>query len=280
MAHSPEFIGDTLDLASGELLRRFGSVKDIKTKKDTSIVTDADLASEKIILDRITKFFPDDAIISEESGQMKVNRAAGQKVWIIDPLDGTTNFANSFPFFSVSIGYGEFLESGHIRILAGGISDPIHKNRYLAERGQGATCNGSPMQVVKDRGFSQCFLVTGFYYTVGKDLDREIERYRRVAQQCQSIRRDGSAALDLALVAAGVYDGFWERGLALWDVAAGSLLVSEARGIVTNYPPPNTAAEVASLDATSAGLSYNLEGEGIIAGTPTVVSQISHLLAT
>ncbi|MEI6832828.1 MAG: inositol monophosphatase family protein [bacterium] len=280
MAHLPEFIGDMLDLASGELLRRFGSVKDIKTKKDTSIVTDADLASEKIILDRITKFFPDDAIISEESGQMKVNRAAGQKVWIVDPLDGTTNFANSFPFFSVSIGYGEFLADGRIRILAGGIADPIHKNKYLAERGSGAICNGSPMQVVKDRAFSQCFLVTGFYYTVGKDLDREIERYRRVAQQCQSIRRDGSAALDLALVAAGVYDGFWERGLALWDVAAGSLLVSEARGIVTNYPSPNTAAEVASLGNTAAGLSYNLEGEGIIAGTPTVVSQISHLLAT
>jgi myo-inositol-1(or 4)-monophosphatase len=280
MAHLPEFIGDMLDLASGELLRRFGSVKDIKTKKDTSIVTDADLASEKIILDRITKFFPDDAIISEESGQMKVNRAAGQKVWIVDPLDGTTNFANSFPFFSVSIGYGEFLANGRIRILAGGIADPIHKNRYLAQLDHGATCNGSPMKVVKDRVFSQCFLVTGFYYTVGKDLDREIERYRRVAQQCQSIRRDGSAALDLALVAAGVYDGFWERGLALWDVAAGSLLVSEARGIVTNYPPPGTAAEVASLGTTSAGLSYNLEGEGIIAGTPTVVSQISHLLAT
>lgn len=280
MANLLEFIGDTLDLASAELLRRFGSVKDVKTKKDTSIVTDADLASEKIILDRITKFFPDHAIISEESGQMKVNRAPGQKVWIIDPLDGTTNFANSFPFFSVSIGYGEFLVDGRIRILAGGIADPIHKNRYLAERGGGATCNGSPMQVVKDRAFSKCFLVTGFYYTVGKDLDREIERYRRVAQQCQSIRRDGSAALDLALVAAGVYDGFWERGLALWDVAAGSLLVNEARGLVANYPQADTAAEVASLGTTMAGLSYNLEGEGIIAGTPTVVSQISHLLST
>jgi myo-inositol-1(or 4)-monophosphatase len=280
MANLLEFIGDTLDLASNELLRRFGSVKDVKTKKDTSIVTDADLASEKIILDRIAKFFPDHAIISEESGQLNVNRAAGQKVWIIDPLDGTTNFANSFPFFSVSIGYGEFLADGRIRILAGGIADPIHKNRYLAERGGGATCNGSPMQVVKDRAFSSCFLVTGFYYTVGKDLDREIERYRRVAQQCQSIRRDGSAALDLALVAAGVYDGFWERGLALWDVAAGSLLVNEAMGMVLNYPQAATTAEVASLGTTMAGLSYNLEGEGIIAGTPTVVSQISHLLST
>lgn len=281
MANLMEFISETLDLASVELMQRFGSVKDIRTKKDSSIVTDADLASEKIILDRITKFFPNHSIISEESGQLQVQRLAGQRVWIIDPLDGTTNFANSFPFFSVSIGHGEFLEDGRIRMLAGGISDPVHKNRYLAERGAGATCNGSPIQVVKDRPFPQCFLVTGFYYTVGKDLDREIERYRRVAQQCQSIRRDGSAALDLALVAAGVYDGFWERGLAIWDVAAGSLLVRESRGLVTNYPSIDTSrAEVASLGTTSAGLSYSLEGEGIIAGTPTVVAQISQLLSS
>lgn len=280
MANLPEFIGDTLDLAGAELLRRFGSVKDVQTKKDTSIVTDADLASEKIILERIGKFFPDHAIISEESGQTRVNRSAGQKVWIVDPLDGTTNFANSYPFFSVSIGCGEFLADGRIRMLAGGIIDPIHKNKYLATRGGGATCNGSPIRVVQDRSFERCFLVTGFYYTVGKDLDREIERYRRVAQHCQSIRRDGSAALDLALVAAGVYDGFWERGLALWDVAAGSLLVHEAGGVVTNYPALPTQAEVASLGTTLAGLSYNLEGEGIIAGTPTVVSQISQQLIT
>lgn len=274
-----EFIGETLEHSSAELVKRFGATKSIQTKKDLSLVTDADLASEKIILDRIAKYFPDDAIISEESGQIHVNRAPGQKVWIIDPLDGTTNFANSFPFFSVAIGYGEFLEGGRMRMLAGGISDPIHKNRYLAQRGGGATCNGNPINVVKDRPFSQCFLVTGFYYTVGKDLDREIERYSRVAQQCQSIRRDGSAALDLAMVAAGVYDGFWERGLALWDVAAGSLLVKEARGLVTNYPTIDSKAEVASLGTTSAGLSYNLEGEGIIAGTPTVVAQISNLLS-
>ena len=100
-----------------------------------------------------------------------------------------------------------------------------------------------------------------------------------MAQQCQSIRRDGSAALDLALVAAGIYDAFWERGLALWDVAAGSLLVSEAKGMVINYPKTNTAAEVASLGVSRPGLSYNLEGEGIIAGNTAVVSQISQLLS-
>ena len=280
MSTLTEFIDETLSLASSELLRRFGGTNNVRMKKDSSLVTDADLASEKIIIERISRFFPEDAIISEEAGQRNLKRSAGQKVWIIDPLDGTTNFANAFPFFSVSIGYGEFMPDGRLRILAGGIVDPVHKNSYLARLGGGATCNGAPILVQQDRPFAQCFLVTGFYYTVGKDLDREIERYRRVAQQCQSIRRDGSAALDLALVAAGVYDGFWERGLALWDIAAGSLLVEEARGLVTNYPVNLAKAELASSGGTPAALSYNLEGEGIIAGTPTVVSQVKNLLAT
>jgi myo-inositol-1(or 4)-monophosphatase len=123
--------------------------------------------------------------------------------------------------------------------------------------------------------------VTGFYYTLGNDLDREIERFRKVAQVCQSIRRDGSAALDLALVAAGVYDGFWERGLAIWDVAAGSLLVQEAGGSVINYPIHSSpAATSASLAAASGALSYNLEGDGIIAGTRTVATEVNDLLAT
>ena len=280
MADIDEFLAETLDLAGAELRGRFGGSNNVRMKKDTSLVTDADLASEKIILDRIARYFPNDAVISEESGQRNVSRVAGQKVWIIDPLDGTTTFANGFPFFSTSIGYGEFQAGGSLKILSGGVGDPIHKNQYIAHRGRGAFCNGKPVRVQSERPFPQCFLVTGFYYTVGADLDREIERYRKVAQQCQSIRRDGSAALDLALVAAGVYDGFWERGLALWDVAAGSLLVQEAGGHVSNYPPAGTtAASSASLEAASFALSYNLEGEGIIAGTRTVATEVLTLLA-
>lgn len=276
-----QFIGETLDLAGTELLRRFGGANNVRMKKDTSLVTDADLASEKIVLDRISKFFPDDAIVSEESGYKNVSRSPGQRVWIVDPLDGTTNFANQFPFFCVSIGYGEFQQEGTVKILAGGVGDPIHQKKYLALDGGGATCNGSKMQVQAERPFPQCFLVTGFYYTVGADLDREIERYRRVAQRCQSIRRDGSAALDLALVANGVYDGFWERGLAPWDVAAGSLLVQEAGGLVINYPKSQgISASSASLAGSSSALSYQIEGEGIIAGTRTFVSEVSGLMTT
>jgi myo-inositol-1(or 4)-monophosphatase len=160
-------------------------------------------------------------------------------------------------------------------MLAGGISDPVHSHEYLAISGKGAWKNNVPMSVKTDRPFEQTFLVTGFYYTMGTDLDREVERFRRVAQKCQSIRRDGSAALDLALVASGVYDGFWERGLAIWDVAAGSLLVREAGGLVINYPGVgSTSATSASFDPASVALSYDIEGDGIIAGTKTVVSEV------
>ena len=276
------FIGETLDMSGSELLGRFGSANNVRMKKDRSLVTDADLASEKVILDRISNYFPADAIISEESGFLRVSRTPGQKVWIVDPLDGTTNFANGFPFFSISIGYGEFQGDGTIKIFAGGIGDPIHSKKYLALAGQGATCNGKKLAVQPSRPFGSCFLVTGFYYTIGKDLDREIERFRKVAQKCQSIRRDGSAALDLALVAEGVYDCFWERGLAIWDVAAGSLIVKEAGGTVTNYPKSSgdaSKANFASLAADGLKLSYNIEGEGIVAGSASIVPEILTLLA-
>ena len=273
------FLSETLELAGAELLKRFGQSNNVQMKKDTSLVTDADFAAEKIILERIGKYFPNDSIISEEAGYLKVSRTPGQKVWIVDPLDGTTNFANGYPFFSTSIGYGEFQADGKIVINAGGIGDPTRQKKYLAIRGQGAHCNGKVMRVQAERPFERCFLVTGFYYTLGNELDREIERFRKVAQKCQSIRRDGSAALDLALVAEGVFDCFWERGLGLWDVAAGSLLVEESLGIVSNYPSSDTAsATPASLGGGGGAVIYSIEAEGIIAGTKTAVTEIKNLL--
>jgi myo-inositol-1(or 4)-monophosphatase len=274
------FLTETLELSSGELRSRFGADNNVRAKKDRSLVTDADLASEKIILERLARFFPDDAVISEESGQKNVHRTRGQRVWIIDPLDGTTNFANGFPFFSVSIGYGEFTVDRSVKMLAGGVIDPVHGQCYLAELGQGAFRNNQKICVQEPRSFSRCFLVTGFYYTMGNDLDREIERFRRVAQNCQSIRRDGSAALDLALVAAGVYDGFWERGLAIWDVAAGSLLVQEAGGYVSNYPvEAPISATSAPLAATQRPITYSIEGDGIVAGVRSAVEEIRQRLS-
>lgn len=268
------FVKETIQLAGAELLARFDCPKAIQDKADNSIVTDADLAAEKIVLGRIKQYFPGDAIISEESGHINVTRAPGEYVWMVDPLDGTTNFANGFPFFSVSVARGVFLRDGRIQVLTGGIQDPIQGKTYLAQRGEGATCNGVRMQTKLERPLARSFLVTGFYYTKGEALSREIDLFHKVAQVCQSIRRDGSAALDLALVAAGVYDAFWERGLAIWDVAAGSLLVEEAGGLITNYPQENSA----SLARGVTSLSYSVEGDGVIAGTKTSAAEIFGLL--
>jgi myo-inositol-1(or 4)-monophosphatase len=275
------FLAETLDLAGAELLRRFGqSNNNVKLKKDTSLVTDADFSAEKIILDRIGKYFPNDSIISEEAGYLKVSRTPGQKVWIVDPLDGTTNYANGYPFFCTSIGYGEFQLDGKIKVNAGGIGDPTRQKKYLAIRGEGAHCNGKVMRVQSERPFDRCFLVTGFYYALGPELEREIQRDCKISQKCQSIRRDGSAALDLAFVAEGVFDCFWERGLGLWDVAAGSLLVQEAGGDLSNYPCQNkVSADPACLAESNSALIYSIEAEGIIAGTTTAVNEIKTLLA-
>ncbi len=265
------FIEETLRLTGIELKNRFGGNNNVREKKDASLVTDADLASEKIVLDRINKYFPNDAIIAEESGHHRVNRSPGQYVWIVDPLDGTSNFANGFPFFSTAIARCQFTSDNRIEVVTGGIGDPIHDNVYLAEKGHGAHCNGRKISVQTPRPISQAFLVTGF----GRDVDREMVGFRSVARACQSIRRDGSACLDLALVASGVYDAFWERGLALWDMAAGNLLVSEAGGTILNYP----SAKTASLNGIKLDLSYNMEVDGIIAGSPQIVEAIHGFLA-
>jgi myo-inositol-1(or 4)-monophosphatase len=275
------FLEETLVLAGNELATRFGQDNNARQKADTSIVTDADLAAEKIVLDRIRKYYPKDAIIAEESGYIGVERKEGQHVWIIDPLDGTSNFANNYPFFCVSIGKCRFRGDGSIEVIAGGIRDPLRNHNYLATLGGGATVDGRPMRVKPDRELSQSLLVTGFYYSRGKDLSNEIDRFHRVAQICSAIRRDGSAALDLAMTAAGVFDAFWERGLAPWDVAAGSLLVQEAGGQVINYKKVDTEKSKAistPFAAPASKLFYNLDGDGIIAGSKAAVSEISSII--
>lgn len=257
-----EFIEETLSLSGAELLSRFSSKLKVQMKKDASIVTDADLASEKIIIERITKYYPDDLILSEEAGLSSQERKAGSAIWIIDPLDGTSNFANNYPYYCISIGRGIFSASGEITIREGGIYDPVHKELFLAERGKGAFCNGRKVQVTAERDFSQTFLVTGFYYLQENALSEQVERFLHVARACQTIRRDGAAALDLALVAKGTFDGFWEYGLQPWDLAAGSLLVQEAGGVVNNYFES----------------SFDIESKGIVAGNRKTVAELQKLL--
>ncbi|MCX6124377.1 MAG: inositol monophosphatase family protein [Proteobacteria bacterium] len=268
------FLQDTLDIAGAELVRRFGHGNNPRSKSDFSLVTDADFAAEKIILDRLARYFPDDAVISEEAGQLGVDRTPGMHVWVVDPLDGTTNFANEFPFFCISIARCRFSLTGTLEVIEGGIRDPLRDKTYIASQGQGAACNGIPIKVKIEREIERSLLVTGLHYPKGSHLDNEIMRFSRVAEVCSSIRRDGSAALDLALVSSGVYDAFWQKGLAIWDVAAGSLLVQEAGGIVKNYPKAKTS----SLENSPSSLFYNIEGDGIVAGATSAANEIYKLI--
>ena len=259
-----EFLHELSCKAGEELLRRFGTNVNIRHKYDNSLVTDADLASEKIIIAAIRREYPDDLILSEEAGLSSTARTPGQAIWIIDPLDGTTNFANSYPFFCVSIARAQFDEKGHLHTQAGAVHDPIRNKTYVAAKGKGSWVNRRAIHVTTDRAMRDAFLATGFAYHSGENLRRGIEFFHAVAETCQSIRRDGAAALDLALVAEGVYDGYWESGLGAWDLAAGNLLVTEAGGTIQNF----------SLSP----LGFNIEEGNIVCGTPTVVSFISGLL--
>ncbi len=230
-------------------------------------MTNADLASEAVIIERIRRYFPNDLILSEESGASSPGRVAGQNIWIIDPLDGTTNFANFYPFYAVSIARGTIQPGGKIISNFAGIEDPSRNERYLAVRGGGATWNGKPMHVAEPRPFERCFLCTGFAYKAAGELAADIKKFAEIAGRCQGVRRDGAAALDLALVARGVFDGFWESGLAPWDVAAGSLLVTEAGGQIANFGPSKPVA-------------YDLEDSSILAGNVQTVETLSRLIDT
>jgi myo-inositol-1(or 4)-monophosphatase len=226
-----------LNLGAAELKRYFGRTKDIRTKADESVVTEADFASEKAIIAFIRGRYPDHVILAEESHQTLIARS-GQVVWIIDPLDGTSNFANNYPYFCVSIGVGVVAEQNRIEMMVGGVCDPIRDLNYTALSGQGAFRNGKRMQIREPAPVNKQFLVTGFAYSKGEQLDQDVEIFRKISQLGATIRRDGAAALDMALVADGVFHGFWEWGLKPWDVAAGEVLVREAGGAVCNYPNP------------------------------------------
>ena len=199
----------------------------IQRKRGAGIVTEIDKRAEKYLLKNIFRKFPESSIITEESGEYK---RRDDLVWIIDPLDGTSNYAHGFPWFCVSIG---LYEQGQPK--AGSIFQPLTGDMYYAEAGRGAFLNGKRIHVSATRKLGDALLGTGFYYHRGNRLREEIEIFRKVQEVALGVRRPGSAALDLAMVASGRYDGFWERGLSSWDVAAGSLLVSEAGGKVSNY---------------------------------------------
>jgi myo-inositol-1(or 4)-monophosphatase len=214
-------------LRSGKvLLRRFGKVS-YKQKRRADLVTAADLESQKSILDLIRRAYPGDDYKAEED---EVKLTGAEHLWIIDPLDGTTNYAHGYPVSCISIGV---LRKGVP--LLGGVYDPFRKELFLAQRNKGATLNGKRLGVSKTAIITDSLLITGFAYDRAERADYYLSRFKAFMTRCHDIRRSGSAALDMAWIAAGRADGFWEYELNPWDVAAGLLLIQEAGGKVTDF---------------------------------------------
>ncbi len=227
-------------VAAGALLRlNFDRPHDITLKGVIDPVTESDLQSQEIIISLIRQVFPDHAFLAEEdlpgSGGGSGAAAPGGKAaashrWIIDPLDGTVNFAHGFPMFCVSVACE--VEG---RLEVGVIYDPLREELFEARRGHGAFLNGRRLAVSSTERLEAALLVTGFPYNIRERLPATMARLRNLIARAQGVRRAGSAALDLAYVAAGRFDGFWEEGLKPWDTAAGVLLVAEAGGRLSTF---------------------------------------------
>jgi myo-inositol-1(or 4)-monophosphatase len=214
-------------LEAGKILREeFALPPDIAYKGDVDLVTQADRRSELAIVARISKYFPEHTISAEEG---LGHQRSSEFRWHVDPLDGTTNFAHKYPCFSVSIALAQGGSA-----LAGVVYNPISNELFAAARGEGATLNGKKIAVSQVSTLSTSLLCTGFPVHKRR-ASNNIHYYYDFTLRSHGVRRDGSAALDLASVACGRFDGFWEFGLNAWDTAAGILLVQEAGGAVTNF---------------------------------------------
>jgi myo-inositol-1(or 4)-monophosphatase len=215
--------------AGSFLMENLGKLnpRDIEEKAKNSFVTDVDRDSEKMIVEIIKKEFPDHAIIAEEGNYSETRNAYS---WIIDPLDGTTNFIQNLPHFSVSIALRH-----DEKIIAGVVFNPVLNEMFIATAGEGAYLNDKPIQVNNDANFTRAVLATGFPHRFKTYLPKYVLAFQEIMLHCSGVRRWGSAALDLAYTACGRYHCFWELGLSPWDIAAGALIVQEAGGIVTDF---------------------------------------------
>jgi myo-inositol-1(or 4)-monophosphatase len=233
----------------------------IASKQTNDFVTEVDQACEAAIIETLLTAYPHHSVLGEESGRSgqlpEQNASESENLWIIDPLDGTTNFLHGFPQFCVSIA---LMQRGIV--TQGLVYDPNRDELFTATKGRGAFLNDRRIRVSKRTRMNDALVGTGFPYRQIADIDRYLRMLKNVTQQCAGVRRPGSAALDLAYVACGRYDAFWELGLAPWDVAAGSLLVTEAGGLIGDLN----------------GDSNYLFGEQIVAATPKVFPAMLPLL--
>jgi myo-inositol-1(or 4)-monophosphatase len=219
----------------------------IEHKGRINLVTEADLASERHIKQLIASQYPEHRILAEESGSDERGAAsADQYCWIIDPLDGTTNFSHGFPCYAVSIGVEYKGQS-----VAGAIYDPSRDEMFAAERGAGAACNGRRIQVSGVDQLEKSLVVSGFPYDVRERMNEYLPAWREFLNRAQGVRRFGAAAIDMAYVAMGRLEGFWEHGLHAWDTAAGWVIVEEAGGRVTQLDGTPFDNHVPSLLCTN-----------------------------
>ena len=219
------------------LLEYFGHLSEVVEKNQAGLVSEADKASEKAITEHILKFFPDTSIWGEEDiynspGKSPEPKSRNNGLWMIDPLDGTTNYVHNFPIYCISIGL-EY--EGELLVAVCDV--PSLDRTYSAIQGQGAYLNGKRIHVSRTTELKNSLLATGFstHETEENSFSQQIDIFSSVVREVRGIRRAGSAAFDLCLVAEGVFDCYWENGLSAWDTAAGALLVKEAGGVVSTY---------------------------------------------
>ncbi len=248
------FLEDVTDRAGRAIMSYYQGKFQIDLKDSRpggiDIVTDADRASEDIILEAIRNEFPQHDILTEER---RTDSTGSPWLWLVDPLDGTVNFAHGIPFFSVSVA---LMHNGIL--MAGMVHDPIRMEKFLAIRDGGAFLNGSSVRVSRADRFDHSLIATGFPYDRAYSTINNLTEFSRVLLRVQGIRRMGSAAIDLAYVSCGRLDGFWELKLKPWDMAAGMLLVQEAGGLVTNKSGKLTDAYTESIVATNGLLHDDL----------------------
>lgn len=235
-------------------IQHLGQVRQIRYKGEIDLVTEIDELCERTVVELIRQRFPDHRVLAEEGS---VGGDNPDYCWIVDPLDGTTNYAHGFPFFCISIG----LEvRGQVEL--GVVYDPVRRELFEARRGRGARLNGRPIRVAATDALARSLLATGFPYNRAL-FPRALRQFEVLSLRCLAVRRLGSAALDMCYVANGRFDGYWELTTNPWDVAAGSLIVAEAGGVLSNL----------------AGGPFDVRGGAVVASAPGVHHELIEALA-